>query len=85
MILMREASIRLDRILALHVECGACGDRQRFAPLPWEQDDFTHRVLDPLTSWWVGHLLPAITAFEVLANGEYAEWVASGRSAAPDA
>ena len=84
--MIAETRLVLGRILAIRVGCEICGDRQRFAPPPWEQDDFTHHVLDPLTSWWVGHRGPVFEAFEVLANGEYAEWVASGvRPTAPDA
>lgn len=62
-------------VVAVHVECGRCGDRQRIEH--HHNDGYTRQVLAPLGSWWVAHLDPRMVAVEVLADGELQEWKAA--------
>jgi hypothetical protein len=62
-------------VVAVHVECGRCGDRQRIEQT--HADSFTQQVLAPLGSWWVAHFDPRMVAVEVLADGEHQEWKAA--------
>lgn len=63
------------QVVAVHVECGRCGDRQR---IPQNQTDgFSRHVLAPLGAWWVAHRDPRMVLLEVLADGEHREWKAA--------
>lgn len=53
------------RVLAINVECGACGDTQRIDQ-PQHEDSFTQRILEPLWAWWAAHLLPMIDEVEAI-------------------
>lgn len=63
------------KVVAVHVECGRCGDRQRVQHD--HEDGFTRYVLMPLASWWTAHCDPRLVLLEVLADGEPQEWRAA--------
>lgn len=53
----------LVRVLAVNVECTACGDAQRIDQ-PQCEDSFTQKILEPLYAWWMAHLLPQMVEIE---------------------
>lgn len=60
------------QVVAVHLRCDRCGDRQR---IRHDHDDaFTTRVLQPLASWWVAHRGPHLDGLELLANGKSRPW-----------
>ena len=63
------------RVVAVHVECGRCGDRQRIQND--HEDGFTRHLLQPVGSWWAAHQAPQLLLVEVMADGEHQEWAAT--------
>lgn len=70
-----EDGAREVEILAVHVGCAACGMTARIDQ-PQHADAFTQHVLEPIYRFWLGHMEPRIGMFELIVDGEYAEWEA---------